>query len=1416
MTVTSEGTAGSGRPGRRGRRLLLWAIGLVACLVAAAALLGPFIGGAIVRSSLQEAGNQAINGKVEVGGVSLSWFGAQGVGPVTVVDAKGERVASVRIGVQRGLLSLAAAAVGLSPMDLGTVSLTGEATVTRFADGRTTLDDLVRTSAPASGGSGQPGAGGSARAKLPLGLAATFNLDLTSFRLLDQATGREVRVNDIKGNAAYAGGVVSASLNAEAVSLAAAGAGETPKAVPAGILRAEATVRDLVDGAGNLTPDRAVATINVDLTDVAMDIAGVLSGVGASLAQGVGETARITAHAEGGLEHGRATFAWTSRGVRAAVAVRSEKGIISLASPATLNASGAAVSAATSLLGATATDGAALRVESYPGVDLTIGSLRVPLPSGRVDLRGVALDAGLKTTTAALAWQETPGAPPRLVSIGPVEASIRSETLAGGISTKVNTGMSIDNAAAARIEADATVRELLEAGGAWRSGVPLVEGQARVMDVATAVWQPLVQPLGIDLVAGVGPRASFVLTAKPGAEGKSTEITAEVSSDGLQGNLQSRVDGTVASISGEATLRSPRALVGSKLESAGLDVSPGGLVTVAARGVTLDLQRPVESVTGEIEAAVGELSLLPHGVRADPLQINRIVLAAKRPAGEPPRLRVDGTGSHDGQAVAFQGRFEFPRLKGTGPWESDALVPEGALRFTALPTTLASLWLGEETGLDRLIADSIGQSMTAELTASPAPDRASRVSLSAKSSLVESSIVSLVSERQVQLQTASLKATLTPEVAARWIDRFAPGSTSLPSLAGPAETVVRLAPVSVPLRSGAPDWSGAGVAELQIDLRGDIRPPGMQPSMQATVRDTAMNVQFPLASLGDSAPRQAALKFQGTLAGPSKESFASVLGSASVPMAGTQPSGAAQGEVTMDVSNAAGVDAVLGKPGFMTGAVGEKANLKLQVRAEVKEGQAPWAGATAQLAIASPRLTTSQPLKLTGDERRLAIQSPMVARWTPDPTWLNEYALAAQRAGEPIEPDSLRVTETPELTVRVLKLAVPMGNVPRLALGVFELDVQVEAPKVAVAVGNGGKKAATLQKLAFRTIGGHEPGVLGFSLRAEDLGAGGGPGNAPALLLQGGVYRIADGQGNPTPDSAVVSMTGDIYNAPSAVLDALANQDGLLAEALGPIVAVTVRTQGASQASGKLIVTMTSPRAEMELSGEFTGGTFIAEGEPRITLHTVTSDLGRMLLSGMPLIGTFEKRAEDGPAQVKVTGLRVPLDGHLEKFNGDFTVELGTARFETSGVFGAILRATKQRETGMVGRRLQPLTLSIKDGVLTYARWKVPLGDFTFDTRGTVDLVNRRLDIVTYIPFGALTDEAAGAFNTGLGRLLTGAVPFIEQATMVPFRTRGGFADAKTEPDIELFLTETGRTLLRPDRLIREGLQNIFKPSEKK
>ncbi|MFN0132355.1 MAG: hypothetical protein ACKVW3_07490 [Phycisphaerales bacterium] len=641
-----------------------------------------------------------------------------------------------------------------------------------------------------------------------------------------------------------------------------------------------------------------------------------------------------------------------------------------------------------------------------------------------------------------------------------------------------------------------------------------------------------------------------------------------------------------------------------------------------------------------------------------------------------------------------------------------------------------------------------------------------------------------------------------------------------------------------------------------------------------TLHDILAKVDFPLSALAPaagSAAKTAAVTMTGSILGAAGAPLATVNAAGKADLVAGAPRGPVSADLALNLVDVARVDTLMGQPGLLAGAVGNTLELSATFRARFEPPAAPatpqtkpqtkplpkpatnpavpppastLTAGTLTASIKAPRLTTQQPLKASLANNALSLDAPLVIACTVDPAWADRFLLGEGAPPAPAKPGTPQPAPTAktlfddqvQLRVAITKLGLSLGPNPMVP-GTFALDAQLSAPAVVLRIvpppppppkresllgrlGGGQPPAAAPAappptKVLFKgfsaRITSGKPGVVGFNLSIDDSGQGPNPNKKPAVVFEGGLYNLADPSGKLTTDAALLSLTGDAFGLPTALIDALAKQNNLLNEALGPTMNLRVKTEGASAKSGRIDAYALSPRAEATIKGTIQGGRFIADTPAEVSLREITPNLGGMLVEGLPIIGKFEKRRDDGPATVRASDLSIPIDNDLRKLNGVVVIDIKQARFETSNVFGKLVKFAGQRTEGTVGRRLDPLTVTFKDGVATYARYKLKLGEFTVDTQGTVDLVNRNLDIVTFLPFGALTDEAAGSLNTGLGRMLGGLVPALEQATMVPFRTKGSFDSPATAPDMDLFFKEAGRSLLRPGQIIQGGLEDLFK-----
>jgi hypothetical protein len=210
----------------------------------------------------------------------------------------------------------------------------------------------------------------------------------------------------------------------------------------------------------------------------------------------------------------------------------------------------------------------------------------------------------------------------------------------------------------------------------------------------------------------------------------------------------------------------------------------------------------------------------------------------------------------------------------------------------------------------------------------------------------------------------------------------------------------------------------------------------------------------------------------------------------------------------------------------------------------------------------------------------------------------------------------------------------------------------------------------------------------------------------------------------------------------------------------------------------------------------------------------VSRAMGGRFIDGLPLLGSFEKTAKDVAASLRVTDLTLPLSKDFSKLNAEVTFDPGEARFEASPEFAELLKLVNARGAGVVGRKLEPLKVHVKQGVATYDSWTLPLGEFRLRTEGVVDLVKSSMDVVTYVPIEALSDKALSSLKSGsfAGRVLPGVADALRE---VPFRTKGPLGSAGTNIDFEMVAKNAVKGI-DTDKLLQEGLDKLFKPRQPK
>lgn len=887
--------------------------------------------------------------------------------------------------------------------------------------------------------------------------------------------------------------------------------------------------------------------------------------------------------------------------------------------------------------------------------------------------------------------------------------------------------------------------------------------------------------------------------------------------------------------------------------------------------IPLDQERkPVAAkAEGRVEIAVGPAALRltdKSTGQTSTIDVTRLNATAVANPAASPRIELNSSMAYAGQPFTVEGGFDLAGLFGT---DAVTLTPErtrplGRLDIKGLPTALAQLVPAAPAeapagaqgapakpplDLAAVLRDVVGPTADLSLATQPSKqlDAGMDVSASVRSNGVNADMAAAFNQAQLAVKTAQVDATVSPATFQNMLRTFAPDLTrgqTPPRLASPARAVVTLEPFSVPMQNGAPDFAPLDSISVNASMPGNViieglalgggQPPAPNtpptpPAQLGPVGVSQLQLQATLPGSvlsGDNAvaarPMQASLSTQLLGAAPgapptAAERMANVAVQVNANLMGTTPTG--QLNVNAGIRGLASVtaDRVLapvlglapGDVGLASGALGETANLTLTAALEPPSDRQPgWTPTKATLAIEAPRVTTNRPLELSTRDNVLALSDSAELTIDPDPAFLTAMLAPADQAGA----RSLVVENIGRILVELRELAIAMPKDPSLGPlqpGVFKLAADMSVRSALLRLEDGKRLRVEGVNAEVRT---KENNVIDFVLgigSTQLTDASGQPQPAAEQSqLQATIRNLADPQGNVSTDTAVISATGSIPALPTALVDALANQNGLLTAALGPTLQVDVRadqlTLNPANRSGSLRATAVAPRAQASLAGRLEGNVFATQAPLDVKVVEITEELSGKLVKGVPFIESIDKTTDFQPATVVGEDLRIPLDNNLANLNGKLTLDPGELRFKTGGTFARFLKMAKIDNTTRIGKKLQPLTVNFDNGVARYDRYVLPIGEFSFESEGQVDLVQNTIDTYTYIPFAALSDEAGQLFMGAMNNV-PGLGSAIDALTMMPFRTTGSLDNPQTRPDVERFAKEFIKNV-RPDNVIKKGV----------
>ncbi|QQS08395.1 MAG: hypothetical protein IPK69_10400 [Phycisphaerales bacterium] len=1481
MTTTDIETP---KPMRKRRIILKLFLALVIVIVALIALL-PTIAGSFAPGAIASAAAPAINGTLKVDKVSLSWFGGQSIGPVTINDDKGAKVADLTISTSKGLL-------GLMGADHGTITISGTADVVREADGTTNLQRLVKSN---SASSSTPTGSGSTpsyqgQTTLPAKTAITLAIDALNITFTDKALSTPISasLNNLRGAiSATVGGDATIKLDAEAKEST-----STPSPVAIDV-----KIQNWSDAAGRVTPDaaRIDAKINVPSFPVALADAFVTLPEGVApngLSAALGKTASLDLKALGNAKGANVVLDFHT-GTSANDARLALSGTLDLANgsltattPIIARAKGETLRDLVPSLEKSIIDSGAT-IDAMPDVTLTIASLSVATPknglgTAPLDFRGAKAQITLETTAIAGSVKLDPNAPAKPFAVEPLRASVATADLAGGVTIKANSSAKLANDSAGVLGIDLIVGGLLNDKGAPTGGLPRsISGTAALTNVATAIAQPFLGATGLDLPRDLGPTLNASLQARTNAAAANANSTAlpptdltisvdcrELKLDAplrLENELLTGVSKKPVKLDiehlGAIASRLIPASAGWKIE--GLAGGPGW-ATMLVHDLRVPVGKPVVgNAAATLGMSFGGLAAIPPsstGTRAEPVALNQLSLAATLHNDDAPTFKITqcdfgyiGVPFTIEADMVIQGLFA--RTESGVQLTPAGARPVGTFKLKDIPSRLAAVFNTPSTDgtptrdLGELAMAALGPKVNVIVTGSaPAGSNAVDLALDVNSDNATWTTRLAATSREISLTSASGDLRVTPHAFDTLTKPATPqlNEAPRPRLVEDARFHVAIEPLVVKLNDDkSPNLASSGALALKLSSPSPLVVETKVGENMQTIGMQGLGVEarVPLVALAESG---APATIRATLAAALKDTAGADLGTLSGeftgPMLAAKPAGEMKGILRADRLSTPFVDAIAGQNGLLVGAIGSAITLNIESDLRPPTNAAPGAPyefaaarLTASASATADRLSTPKPFRINIEESTITLAEPASVRLTPDPAWATAFLKPKANEADSKKPANTKTPAEPMLTlteIAPIDIAIPLLTLSKssdetggpLKPGVFSAAVDVTMPSVAATTSDGRPLTLTDLKTTIRAgRADASPGPDAASVKLTIASATSGDA-APAQNLHAETIlsMLSDANGKVTMERALVDAQADLAAVPTSILDAIAAQDGLLADALGPttalkatIVQFPLDPKANTTAKGTLDVDFDSPRAKAKLAGNVGDSVLTCAQPVEASILEITESLGGRLVKGLPLVGSLKKSPQDAPALIRAENLALPLNGDLSKLNGTLTISPGDAQFAASSYFAKALSFVGAHPEGFVGRKLAPLSLTVTNGVAAYPKYKLPLGEFTIETEGSFNLADNSVDVVTWIPLGALTDEAAGLFklNTGLGAAAGRAIPGLENATMMPFRTRGPATNPSTKPDLELFAKDVVKSLNPAEKVddLLKGIPKIFK-----
>jgi hypothetical protein len=283
------------------------------------------------------------------------------------------------------------------------------------------------------------------------------------------------------------------------------------------------------------------------------------------------------------------------------------------------------------------------------------------------------------------------------------------------------------------------------------------------------------------------------------------------------------------------------------------------------------------------------------------------------------------------------------------------------------------------------------------------------------------------------------------------------------------------------------------------------------------------------------------------------------------------------------------------------------------------------------------------------------------------------------------------------------------------------------------------------------------PGTLELDVGLPDLAEALSTGTAPRLVLRGRATGL-----------------------PTAPLDRLAAQDGLLLDVLGPALDLELAGEWPPLSDRPLSAHMRSSQAELTLVARLDQGVLVAgpDGALDASLQLTPLFTQRVVGNLLPMLVHLSQPEGAAPSVLELRGFQLPLDGDLRRLSGQIRVDLSEVDYSLlPGLDGLVSKlgsgAAEAAAAVQALRRadLRPFELEVERGVVRVDALPLVLRGQELAFSGGYDLVLKRYNLATELPLSLL--------GPGFEKKLDKLREYLDPGTKVPIDLKGTFSAPK-------------------------------------